>query len=65
MKRIGTAATVAALLSLGSAGRAEWKSLVGQKAPDIKISKWFNPAEGSTISDLRGKAILLEFWATW
>ena len=38
--------------------------LDGQEAPNFDVEKWFNPAEGSTIEDLRGKAILLEFWAT-
>ncbi len=65
MKRIGFAATLAVVLSLTSAGSAEWKSLVGRDAANFKVSQWFNPSEGSTVSDFRGKAILLEFWATW
>jgi hypothetical protein len=62
MKRLSTAVI---LLAAATTARAEWQSLDGQEAPSFEVDKWFNPAEGSTIDDLRGKAILLEFWATW
>lgn len=62
MKRFSTAVI---LLAAATTARAEWENLDGQDAPSFPVEKWFNPAEGSTIADLRGKAILLEFWATW
>lgn len=36
---------------------------VGAPAPEIKIYKWLNNAP--EFSDLSGKTIVLEFWATW
>lgn len=53
------------LALLATAGSAEWADLVGSKAPDFAVKEWFNKAEGKTLSDFRGKAVLLEFWATW
>ena len=44
-------------------------SLVGQPAPEIMVDQKFKvPAamtEGVSISALKGKVILLDFWATW
>jgi len=62
MKRLGIA--LGLLLAAGAA-RAEWEDLVGKEAPSFEVKQWFNKAEGSAISDFRGKAILVEFWATW
>lgn len=38
---------------------------VGQAAPDLRITEWLNADGPVTIEGLRGKVILLEFWATW
>lgn len=62
MKRLSTAVI---LLAAATTALAGWQNLDGQEAPNFDVEKWFNPAEGSSIEDLRGKAILLEFWATW
>jgi len=62
MKRIG----IACLLLLATpAARAEWSDLTGQEAPSFEVTKWFNQADGLTLGDFRGKAVLVEFWATW
>jgi len=37
---------------------------VGQKAPALPQATWFNSAP-LEVSNLRGKGILLNFWATW
>jgi thiol-disulfide isomerase/thioredoxin len=44
--------------------RATQMALIGQKAPEISVKNWIiqGPA---TLSDLRGRVVLLEFWATW
>jgi thiol-disulfide isomerase/thioredoxin len=39
-------------------------SLLGQPAPEIIIKEWINSAPLS-LMDLRGRVVLLEFWATW
>lgn len=61
MKRLSTAVI---LMAAATTVRADWQNLNGQEAPSFEVEKWFNPAEGSTIADLRGKVILLEFWGT-
>jgi len=53
------------LALLASAGSAEWIDFTGSKAPDFGVKEWFNKAGGKVLSDFRGKAVLLEFWATW
>jgi hypothetical protein len=62
MRRLGIAT---ALLAAAHLAHAEWKSLVGQEAPDFTVTHWFNQAEGGSLADFRGKAVLLEYWATW
>lgn len=39
--------------------------LLGETAPElVKVDKWF-PGQPQTLADLRGKVVLLDFWATW
>ncbi|MHC4821628.1 MAG: redoxin family protein [Planctomycetota bacterium] len=38
--------------------------LVGKTAPDIKSSTWMN-GEPADLSDLKGKIVVVDFWATW
>src|ERR1044071_7362189 len=44
--------------------RATQLSLIGREAPEIDIQTWIN-SEPLTLEDLRGRVVLLEFWATW
>ena len=44
--------------------RARQVSLIGEPAPEITIRDWII-GEPVTLSDLRGRVVLLEFWATW
>ena len=39
-------------------------SLIGKPAPEIEVNEWIK-GEPTTLSALRGKVVLLEFWATW
>lgn len=42
------------------------ESLIGQAAPELGIEKFLQAPEGEkTLSALKGKVIVLEFWATW
>jgi len=43
----------------------ETKVKVGQKAPEIKAQKWFNTTTALSLAGLRGKIVVVEFWATW
>ncbi|HEY0429874.1 MAG TPA: TlpA disulfide reductase family protein [Pyrinomonadaceae bacterium] len=45
--------------------REKHYKLLGETAPELAdIDKWF-PGQTQTIADLRGKVVLLDFWATW
>lgn len=39
-------------------------NLIGQPAPEIVVAEWIN-GEPTTLADLRGQVVILEFWATW
>jgi thiol-disulfide isomerase/thioredoxin len=45
--------------------REKHYKLLGESAPELPmIDQWF-PGTQKTIADLKGKVILLDFWATW
>ncbi|CAN5702835.1 hypothetical protein BH24ACI3_BH24ACI3_01800 [soil metagenome] len=45
--------------------REKHYKMMGEPAPElIGIDQWF-PGERSTLASMRGKVILLDFWATW
>jgi hypothetical protein len=57
---------VAAAITLGFASAPRGGASVGQEAPDFEIAEWRNFPEGaSTLADLRGRVVLLDFWRTW
>ena len=42
------------------------ESLIGQAAPELGIEKFLQAPEGEkSLSALKGKVVVLEFWATW
>lgn len=38
---------------------------VGQPAPDVEITEWYNGTGENSLGEFRGRVILLEIWATW
>jgi thiol-disulfide isomerase/thioredoxin len=44
--------------------RAVQVELLGQGAPELGVEDWVQ-GDPTTLAELRGKVILLEFWATW
>jgi thiol-disulfide isomerase/thioredoxin len=44
--------------------RARQVELLGRTAPEISVKTWIN-GEATSLEDLRGRVVLLEFWATW
>lgn len=44
--------------------RGAQMALIGQTAPDISVKTWIKGGP-VTLEDLRGRVVLLEFWATW
>lgn len=37
----------------------------GTEAPDFTIANSGTPADGTSLKDLRGRYVVLDFWATW
>ena len=61
-----TLVLLGALAASAAAQQSGWKKLDGQKAPAITAKEWLNAGKkGPDLSALRGKVILLEFFATW
>jgi len=57
---------LALLAATATANESGWRNLDGQKAPQITAKEWLNAGKnGPEPADLRGKVILLEFFATW
>lgn len=44
--------------------RARQVALLGTPAPEISVQTWIQ-GEPATLAGLRGRVVLLEFWATW
>jgi thiol-disulfide isomerase/thioredoxin len=45
--------------------REKHYQLLGEIAPElVKVDKWF-PGQPQTFASMRGKVVLLDFWATW
>ncbi len=53
------------LAALAAPAFAGDKQLKGETAPEIKVKEWIGTPPGASLKDLRGKAVLLEFFATW
>lgn len=53
------------LLALAT-GPAVGQSIeVGDKVPEIDAVKWYNVKGDVSMKNLRGKVVLVDFWATW
>lgn len=60
----GDAQSEGVWLSRGRESGTTLKSMHGIPAPGLDLSDWVN-GEGITLDDLRGRVVLLEFWAAW
>jgi len=60
------AAVVAMVLGLvaSTSGTAARAAMVGKEAPEIQAGYWLN-TEALSLQGLRGKIVVVEFWATW
>lgn len=52
------------LVAMGLVYAAEQPSLVGKAAPEINAKYWLN-SQPLALKDLKGKVVVVEFWATW
>lgn len=41
------------------------KDFLNQRPPELRVKEWLNTEKGYKLSELRGKAVLIDFWATW
>jgi len=44
--------------------KIEPASLIGKAAPALRMLKWYNN-EATSLQQLKGKVVILDFWATW
>ncbi|MCI0342018.1 MAG: hypothetical protein L0216_12880 [Planctomycetales bacterium] len=65
MRVLTTTLAAAVLAGMGAPASAGDKQLKGETAPEIKVKSWIGTPPGASLKDLRGKAVLLEFFATW
>ena len=55
---------LALMVLIGCSSAQNSSPLVGQSAPEIQASKWLND-NPTSLKDLKGKVVVVEFWATW
>lgn len=68
MKRVSLFLALALLLGVAGCGdRAETSETAptGPAAPDVTVERLGEPNQRVRLSDLRGKVVVLDFWATW
>ena len=53
----------AVLMVAATAGNARAQA-VGSSCPDFEFDKVYN-LDGKSLGELKGRLLLLEFWATW
>ncbi len=60
-----TPAEAAAPADVSAAGETDpHAALIGKLAPEIRAARWAN-GESTSLAQLRGKVVLLDFWAVW
>jgi peroxiredoxin len=59
-----TTALLAQEKPAGRLAQTNSKSLVANPAPSLKVTEWIG-CDPKTLDDLKGKVVLLDFWATW
>ncbi|HVY61600.1 MAG TPA: TlpA disulfide reductase family protein [Planctomycetota bacterium] len=64
LSRRSLVAVAAIGLTLAVAGAAEALKL-GAAPPEIGAKTWLNADKAPTLAALKGKVVLVEFWATW
>ncbi|MFO0983395.1 MAG: hypothetical protein U1E76_16960 [Planctomycetota bacterium] len=52
------------VLSVAALASSE-TSFLDKLPPDIAVKSWINTPGWRSLSNLSGKVVLLEFWATW
>jgi thiol-disulfide isomerase/thioredoxin len=64
MRRIALFSCGLAAILLSGCGKPDPSGMVGHAAPDTALSP-LRPSSDIRLSELKGKIVLLDFWATW
>ena len=65
MKRHFPVALALASLLVAGSGELRAEAEVGAAAPPLEPTAWFNAKSNMSWSQLKGRVILVEKWATW
>ena len=58
-------ALLASLAASALAGSPGPKPAVGRPAPDFRLESLGRPRAATTLKDLSGQVVLIDFWASW
>ena len=61
---LATAARADAPAPESSSARAQLDAMQGKPAPALAVNSWIN-SKPLTLAELKGKIVVLDFWATW
>lgn len=60
------AVLLAAIACAGPGQQPSPRNLLGKAAPELKVDSWANSTgKALKLSDLKGKVVVLDFWAFW
>jgi len=62
---LGAAAIAVAAIFLSTFGAAADEPTVGKAPPEIKSEGYLNASDPVSLEALKGKVVVVEFWATW
>jgi len=62
---LSLSAALALAVVSGAWRQAAAQPRVGAEAPEIAAAKWFNTDGEVSLAKLKGKIVVVEFWATW
>ena len=66
MKALARTAALVVLLAGAAGAQTNTRTAIGALPPEIDADRWYNlDGEAPTLASLRGRAVLIEFWATW